>query len=153
MSRTWVAGPEEADDVAALIVAFSEHLGGSEPTLESARSSVARLLEDPGTEFLLASDGDGPPAAVLQLRFRWSVWKGAPDAWLEDLFVRAEARRSGLGDALVRLAIERAAARGARRIELDCFEDNEPALALYERNGFSMHSKGASRALLLGRPI
>jgi RimJ/RimL family protein N-acetyltransferase len=51
----------------------------------------------------------------------------------------------------VRLAFERARARGARRIELDCFEDNAPALALYERNGFDTRSKGAARSLLLGR--
>ena len=46
-----------------------------------------------------------------------------------------------------------APARGARRIELDCFEDNAPALALYERNGFDTRSKGAARSLLLGRPL
>jgi ribosomal protein S18 acetylase RimI-like enzyme len=153
VSRVWVAGPDEAETVAGLIVEFRDHLGSSEPTAESALSSVRRLMDDPDTEFLLAAAVGAPAAAVLQLRFRWSVWKGAPDAWLEDLFVRADARRSGHGDALVRLAFDRARERGARRIELDCFEDNAPALALYERNGFSRHSKGPSRALLLGRPL
>jgi ribosomal protein S18 acetylase RimI-like enzyme len=151
--RVWVAGPDEAPVVAQLIVEFRDHLGGSEPSAGSALESVRRLIDEPGTEFLLAAEGEGPAAGVLQLRYRWSVWKGAPDAWLEDLFVRADARRSGLGDALVRLAFERARARGAKRIELDCFEDNTPALALYERNGFSLHSKGSSRTLLLGRPL
>jgi GNAT superfamily N-acetyltransferase len=153
MTRAWVADPDEAEAVAGLIVEFRDHLGGSEPSPESALASVRRLIDDPDTEFLLAADGDGPATAVLQLRFRWSVWKGAPDAWLEDLFVRADARRSGLGDALVRLAFERARDQGARRIELDCFEDNSPALALYDRNGFSVQSKGASRSLLLGRAL
>jgi ribosomal protein S18 acetylase RimI-like enzyme len=115
---------------------------------------VQRILADADAEFLLAAQEDGgAPAGVLQLRFRWSFWKGAPDAWLEDLFIAADARRSGLGDALVRLAIERARARGARRIELDCFEDNAPALALYERNGFDTRSKGDARSLLLGRQL
>ena len=153
MTRTWIAEPQDAADVTALILEFRDHLGGTEPSPASVRASVERLLSDPDTEFLLASPADGPAAAVLQLRFRWSVWKGAPDAWIEDLFVRAESRRAGLGDALVRRAIERAQARGARRIELDCFEDNAPALALYERNGFSANSKGPSRALLLGRRL
>jgi GNAT superfamily N-acetyltransferase len=152
VTRAWVAGPEEAQNVTALLVAFRDHLGGSEPA-ESMRTSVERLIADPETEFLLAGDDDGPPKAVLQLRFRWSVWKGAPDAWLEDLFVTADARRAGLGDALIRLAIERARDHGARRIELDCFEDNDPALALYERNGFDQRSKGAARSLLLGRAL
>ena len=91
---------------------------------------------------------------MLQLRFRFSVWKASPDAWLEDLFVHENARRSGVGDALVTLAIERATERGARRIELDCNEHNAGALALYERHGFSARSKGGpGRDLFLGRPI
>jgi GNAT superfamily N-acetyltransferase len=151
VTRAWVAGPEEAGAVAALLVEFRDHLGSSEPSAASVRASVERILAEPDSEYLLA--GDGAAAAVLQLRFRWSVWTDAYDAWVEDLYVRADARRTGLGDALVRLAIERAAGRGARRIELDCFEDNAPALALYARNGFDQRSKGAARTLLLGRRL
>jgi GNAT superfamily N-acetyltransferase len=150
VTRAWVAAPHEAAAVAELVAAFRDHLGAAEPSDASILASVRRIMADPDGEFLLAGDG---PSAVLQLRFRWSLWKDAPDAWVEDLFVRADARRGGLGDALVRLAIERATARGARRVELDCFEDNAPALALYERNGFSAHSKGAARSLLLGRGL
>jgi GNAT superfamily N-acetyltransferase len=150
MSRAWVAGPDDAGLVAVLMAQFRDHLGSTEPSDTSLLRSVQRIIAEPDSEFLLAGDG---PAAVLQLRFRWSVWKDAPDAWIEDLFVRADARRAGLGDALVRLAFERARERGARRIELDCFEDNAPALALYERNGFDAHSKGAARSLLLGRQL
>ena len=150
MTPAWVAAPHEAAAVAELMAGFRDHLGATEPSRPSLLASVQRIMAEPDGEFLLAGD---EPAAVLQLRFRWSLWKDAPDAWVEDLFVRADARRGGLGDALVRLAIERATARGARRIELDCFEDNAPALALYERNGFSAHSKGAARSLLLGRGL
>ena len=149
MTRAWVAGPDEAGAVAVLMAQFRDHLGSETPSDASVLRSVERIVAEPDSEFLLA--GDGAAAAVLQLRFRWSIWKDAPDAWLEDLFVRADARRSGLGDALVQLAIECARARGAGRIELDCLEDNAPALALYERNGFDTRSKGAARSLLLGR--
>ncbi len=64
------------------------------------------------------------------------------------------ARRAGVGNALVKLAIERASERGAKRIELDTNEDNAAALALYERHGFSSRSKGGpGRDLFLGRPL
>ena len=154
-AHAWVAGPDDAEAVAMLLVEFRDHNGGDWPSANAFLASVERLMEDPQTEFLLAAVHEGAaPMAVLQLRFRLSVWKAAPDAWLEDLFVRAQARRSGLGDALVNLAIERARTRGARRIELDTNEDNSAALALYERNGFSTRSKGGSgRDLFLGRPI
>jgi ribosomal protein S18 acetylase RimI-like enzyme len=153
MTRAWVATAEDAAAVTGLMLGFRDHLGSAGPSDADARASVERLLADPDTELLLAADGDGPPAGVLQLRFRWSFWKTALDAWIEDLFVDAGARRSGLGDALVRLAFDRARERGAARIELDCFEDNAPALALYERNGFDPRHKGAARSLLLGRQL
>ena len=154
-ARAWVAQPHEADQVARLLVAFRDHMGFDWPSENAFLASIERLLEDRDAEFLLGSPGDGaPPAGVLQLRFRFSVWKAAPDAWLEDLFVAEAARRAGVGDALVALAIERARERGARRIELDTNEGNAAALALYERHGFSPRSKGgAGRDLFLGRAI
>jgi GNAT superfamily N-acetyltransferase len=154
-ARAWRAQFDEAEAVAELLVAFRDHMGSDWPSANAFLASVERLLEDPQTEFLLASCGDDAPAAgVLQLRFRFSVWKAAPDAWLEDLFVREDARRSGVGDALVTLALERARERGARRIELDCNEANAGAQALYARHGFSPRSKGGpGRDLFLGRSL
>jgi GNAT superfamily N-acetyltransferase len=154
-ARAWVAQPHEAEAVADLLVAFRDHLGSGWPSDNAFLASVERLLEDQNSEFLLAApDDDDAPAGVLQLRFRFGVWKAAPDAWLEDLFVAEPARRTGVGDALVTLAIERAHVRGARRIELDCNERNAGALSLYECHGFSARSKGGEgRDLYLGRPI
>jgi ribosomal protein S18 acetylase RimI-like enzyme len=154
-ARAWLAQPDEAESVAALLVAFRDHMGSDWPSENAFLASVERLFEDADAEFLLAArDDDSPPSGVLQLRFRFSVWKAAPDAWIEDLYVRADARRAGVGEALLTVAIERAAARGAKRIELDTNEDNAAAIALYERNGLSTHSKGAGgRDLFLGRPL
>ncbi len=154
-ARAWLAQPDEAETVAALLVAFRDHMGSDWPSSNAFLASVERLVEDHDSEFLLASrDDDSPPSGVLQLRFRFSVWKAAPDAWIEDLFVSADARRAGVGEALLQLAIERAAERGAKRIELDCNEDNAPALALYERHGFSTRSKGGpARDLFLGHAL
>jgi len=154
-ARAWLAGPDEAETVAELLVAFRDHMGGDWPSANAFLASVERLMEDVNTDFLLgAADADSPPSGVLQLRVRFSVWKAAPDAWIEDVYVATAARRAGVGDALVTRAIERAAERGARRVELDCNEENAGALALYERHGFSPRSKGsAGRDLFLGRPI
>ncbi len=154
-ARAWVAQPDEAEVVAALLVEFRDHMGADWPSENSFLASVERLFEDRDTAYLLASpDDDSPPAGVLQLRFRFSVWTAAPDAWVEDVFVRADARRAGVGDALVGLAIAEAGERGAKRIELDANEENAAALALYERHGFSARAKGGGgRDLFLGRPI
>jgi ribosomal protein S18 acetylase RimI-like enzyme len=50
--------------------------------------------------------------------------------------VRPTARRRGVGRELVRHAIESAEARGLRRLILEVFEQNPPAMRLYEQAGF-----------------
>jgi GNAT superfamily N-acetyltransferase len=153
-ARAWLAEVDEAEPVARLMVAFRDWYGRDWPSDNAFLASVERLMDDQRTEYLLATpDDDSPPAGVAQLRYRFSVWTAAEDCWLEDLFVLEEARGGGVGSALVELALERARARGCRRIELDTNEGN-PAIALYERFGFSSSYKSPqSRDLFLGRRL
>lgn len=152
--RTWRAGPDEAGVVARLIAEFGEWWGSAPPPVDEIATSVERIMAGEDGEFLLGSAEDAAPAAgVCQLRFRWSVWKSAEDCWLEDLYVREDARRSGLGRALVEGALGRARERGCRRIELDVNEDNAAARALYEACGFRSEPKPPGRTLFIGRPL
>jgi GNAT superfamily N-acetyltransferase len=151
VARVWLAAEEDLQDVAVLMAAFRDHMGRAEPVDEQMQATSAELLRDPNTEFLLAApDGADQPAGVCQLRFRLAIWTGANDCWLEDVFVRADVRGSGLGRALVAAALERARERGCGRIELDVDDDNAPAIALYERMGLSLESKPPGRNLLMG---
>jgi ribosomal protein S18 acetylase RimI-like enzyme len=123
------------------MAAFRDHLRLGAPTDDEMRHGVDRLLRDPETEFLLAEPEAGaPPAGVAQLRFRYGVWRAGGDCLLEDLYVDAAARGAGLGQALVAAALDRARARGCRRVELDVNESNEAAQRLYGRFGFSATS-------------
>jgi ribosomal protein S18 acetylase RimI-like enzyme len=154
VARVWLAGEEDVDSVAALMAEFRDHMERDEPALDQLRATADTLLRDPDSEFLLAApDGADEPAAVCQLRFRLAIWTGADDCWLEDLFVREDARRSGLGRALVGAALERAEARGCRRVELDVDDDNDSAIALYRAMGFSLESKPPGRNYLMGRRL
>lgn len=73
---------------------------------------------------------------------------------LEDLFVREETRGAGLGRALVDAALERARARGCRRIQLDVNEANPAAVALYESAGFvTWFDPPGGRNLNMRRPL
>lgn len=150
--RAWRADPDDAETVACLIGGFRDFYGRDKPNDNTILAGVERLLEQTDTEFLLAApDDDSPPMGVAQLRFRYCLWTASADCWLEDLFVDERARRRGIADSLMVLALARAAERGARRMELDTWEDNEPALALYRRHGFSDRSKhNDGRDLLLG---
>jgi RimJ/RimL family protein N-acetyltransferase len=52
------------------------------------------------------------------------------------LMVAKDARRQGVGLALMEAAVEWARASGVRKLELHVFPWNEPAVQLYERFGF-----------------
>jgi ribosomal protein S18 acetylase RimI-like enzyme len=140
--RAWVAEPPEAADAARLMVEFRDWYGRDWPSDDAFLASVESLIAHPDAEFLLASPDEGAPAdGVAQVRYRHSIWTAADDCWLEDLYVREAARQRGLGEALVRLVVERARRRGCRRVELDVNERNQPALALYGRLGFEVSRK------------
>jgi ribosomal protein S18 acetylase RimI-like enzyme len=128
-----LAAPEDAAVVARLLTEFREHEGRDWPPEAAIRAGVERLIVRDDTEYLL---GGEPPDGIVQLRYRYGVWWDADDCHVEDVFVRASARGSGLGRALVTAAIERARERGCRRMELDTAEENAPALALYRSLGF-----------------
>lgn len=133
-----LADARDAEAVAGLLVAFRDHLGADWPSDNAFLAGVERLMDDRETDFLLGFlDPDGPPVGIVQLRHRYGVWRAGGDCLVEDVFVTAEARGSGLGRTLVEAAMQRARERGARRMELDVNERNAAALALYGSFGFS----------------
>jgi ribosomal protein S18 acetylase RimI-like enzyme len=152
--RIWLADEKDVDAVTTLIAAFRDWWGKDRPAYDEIREPVGALIGDPATDFLLAAPGDGERAAgVCQLRYRLSVWTGADDCWLEDLFVEDGVRGAGLGRALVNAALERAAARGCRRMELDVNESNTKAIAFYESLGFTTEPKPPGRTLFVSRRL
>ena len=148
MATIRTATPEDLDTVTELLIGFRDWWESSSPSDETFRATAEKLLQDPNTEFLLAG-ADG----FAQLRFRLSAWTGTEDCWLEDVYVRDSARGTGLGKALVQTAIDRARARGCKRIELDVNETNTGAIGLYEHLGFKTEPKPPGRTLFLGQKL
>lgn len=132
-----VAPPSEAGEVARLLAAFRTFYGADEPSDEQMLAVVRRLIGTPDAEYLLVGE---PAAGVAQVRFRPSVWTGADDCWVEDVFVEEGARGRGLGRRLIEGCVERARRRGCQRIQLDANERNEGALTLYRSIGFESGS-------------
>src|SRR5262245_35923051 len=112
MSRTWVAGEPDAEQVIRLLVGFRDHDGRDWPDADAFARNVALLIADPDTEFLLAGRTD-QPEALIQLRFRLGVWRDGLDCLVEDVFVDEAARGAGLGRELMEFAVRRARERGA----------------------------------------
>ena len=80
---------------------------------------------------LVAEDADGAVTGFALARRA----AGAP-ARLSDLYVRPEARRRGVAEALLRELAEILAASGAELLDLEVAADNDVARAVYRRWGF-----------------
>lgn len=109
------------------------------PDPEGARAFLARRLADTSSVIFVASleSGASPaPAGFTQLYPSFSSLAMRPVWILYDLFVTPEARRKGIGAALLRRARDFAAETGAAELSLQTAIDNYPAQALYEALGW-----------------
>jgi GNAT superfamily N-acetyltransferase len=78
-------------------------------------------------------DGD---VVGFALWFRnFSTWLGVPGIYLEDLYVRPEARKNGLGKALLVHLVEIARDRGYGRVEWSVLDWNTSAQGFYRSLG------------------
>jgi GNAT superfamily N-acetyltransferase len=88
----------------------------------------------PAAEAVVAEIG-GEPAGFALFFTTFSTFLCRPGIWLEDLFVRPEHRRAGIGRALLEHLAAIAVDRGCGRMEWSALDWNEPALAFYGELG------------------
>ena len=107
----------------------------SPPPTEAA---LAEIVASPCTVLLVAVDTDrsGPDAIVGSLTLAVFRIPTGLRAWIEDVVVDGSATRQGVGEALNRRALDVAAQRGARSVDLTSRPSREAANRLYQRLGF-----------------
>jgi len=112
-------------------------------TYERAPSEVAATEEQlvdvlfgerPVAEVLLAFE-DEMPIGFAVFFHNFSTWVGRPGLYLEDLFVKPEARGKGYGRALLIHLAKIARDRGCGRMEWAVLDWNEPAIRFYKKIG------------------
>jgi ribosomal protein S18 acetylase RimI-like enzyme len=129
-----LARAADASVFGSLLQAFNAEFGDPTPSAEVIAERAAPLIESGEVTVLFAGEG---PEGFAQLRFRPSLYTGALDAYLEELYVVPERRGQGLGRALLEAAMEHARQRGAAHIDLGTSEADVAARALYESAGFT----------------
>ncbi len=142
MTVTEVAGVDEVTD--ELVAAFARlipQLSSSSPP--PSRSDLEEMVASPASVLLVARDANGAVVGSLTLAL-FRVPTGLR-AWIEDVVVDESARGEGAGEALVVAATGRAAAAGARSVDLTSRPSREAANRLYLRLGFEPRTTNVYR--------
>lgn len=122
-----------ASGLAEPLALLEEALRDGEPVSAEFAERLRRSIEAGDIE-VLAARRETRVAGVAVLAYHPNVSAGALFASIEDLYVRPEARRRGVGRALLRAADERCAKRGISYVEVQV--QNEEAGAFYAALGF-----------------
>jgi GNAT superfamily N-acetyltransferase len=122
-----------------LVAQFIRALAEYERLAHEVRFDAAVLGEHlfgprPYAEVLIG-EIDGAPQGFALFFHNFSTFEGRPGIYLEDLFVRPEARGSGLGKALLQRLAGLAVERGCARLEWAVLDWNEPSIGFYKALG------------------
>jgi ribosomal protein S18 acetylase RimI-like enzyme len=137
---------EVTPDLVAAFERLTPQLSSSAPAPTSGE--LAEIVTSPATVLLLATDparGDEIVGSMTLVLFRIPT---GMRAWIEDVVVDGESRGAGVGAALNRRALQIAADRGARTVDLTSRPSREAANRLYRRLGFELRSTNVYRRAL-----
>lgn len=95
-----------------------------------SEQSVLSEFTAEGADFLLDVDGD-------EIMGFCSIRTMYEDAELFQIAVSPEHRRNGLAEKMLNYALDCAKSRGAEKMMLEVRQGNAPAIALYEKLGFT----------------
>ena len=122
-----------------LIVQFIRDLADYEKLAHEVRFDEAvlgdRLFGPRPYAEVLIGEIDGVAQGFALFFHNFSTFEGKPGVYLEDLFVRPEARGSGLGKALLKQLAALAVERDCARLEWWVLDWNEPAIQFYKKLG------------------
>jgi GNAT superfamily N-acetyltransferase len=148
------ATPADVPAIHAMIRELAEY----ERALDDARATPDQLRDalfgpSPAVFALMAEDpGVGEPVGFALWFRNYSTWTGTHGIYLEDLFVRPEARGFGHGKALLGELARICVSRGYDRFEWSVLDWNEPSIGFYRSLG-SEPKGGWTVHRLAGAPL
>ena len=136
-----LASAADAAELTAALARLVPQLSRSNPP--PTADAVAAMLASPAISQFVARTDDGAIVGVATL----AVFPipTATRAWIEDVIVDEAGRGQGIGEALTRAMLDRAAELGARTVDLTSRPGREAANRLYRRIGFERRETNVYR--------
>ena len=132
----------DAETVFSLIQAIAEHHG----QLHLVRTNPAKLLaagfEGDSKFSALLAELDGVTVGFVSYAINYSIWLGCDYMHIDDVYVDADTRGKGVGEALMYAAKQRCGELGLSRMKWEVQTDNLGARRFYDRLGARYYEKG-----------
>jgi GNAT superfamily N-acetyltransferase len=139
-----------------LILEFIKDLAEYERLAHEVEASEADIRRDLFGEnprcFCDIAEVDGQPVGFALWFYSYSTFRGRAGIYLEDLFVKPEARGSGAGKALLRRLAQRCVEADLGRLEWSVLDWNAPSIAFYDSLG-AMKKEGWTVRRLYGEAL
>jgi GNAT superfamily N-acetyltransferase len=136
---------------ASLIHGFIRELAEYETLLDEVKASqadIAAMLFAPAPRaFCDIAELDGAPVGFALWFYNLSTFAGRHGIYLEDLYVRPDARGLGAGKALLARLARRCVDEGLARLEWAVLDWNAPAIAFYDALGAAAKTEWITRRL------
>lgn len=129
------ATPQDAPLIVSLVAELAEYEKLAHEALATETDIRRDLFAPQPRVFCEIADWDGAPAGLALWFYTYSTFQGRHGIWLEDLYVRPEARGRGIGKALLVHLARRCVAESLGRLEWWVLDWNEPSIAFYEAHG------------------
>ncbi len=118
-----------------LILELAEYEKLADQVAGDAEVLRRTLFEEKAAEALLIETSDGEAIGYAIFFTTFSSFECRSGIWLEDVYVRPEHRRGGIGRAVMEHLAQLAQQRGHVRLEWVALDWNEPALSFYDKLG------------------
>ena len=129
------ATPADVPVIASLIRALAEYERLSHACVLKEADLRAHLFGERPMAEVVIGEIDGAAQGFALFFHNFSTFEGRPGIYLEDLFVRPDARGAGLGKALLVHLAELAVQRGGARLEWSVLDWNAPSIGFYKALG------------------
>ncbi len=125
---------EQASVLLSMIRLMAEHEGEADEVINTEEKIKETVCRNENVSAYIVY-ADKTPAAYLIYFYTYSSYLGCMNMYIEDIFIKKEYRKYGLGKKLMKFAAKKAKENGCGRLDWTCISENISAIEFYKHIG------------------
>lgn len=125
---------EDCELILSLIKEIAEYEKMSDEVIATEETLRESIFNNNRAEVVIL-ELDEKPVGYALFFYNFSTFVGRSGLYLEDIFIKKEARGRGIGKEVFKFIAKKAREEGCKRIEWVCLDWNEPSIKFYKSLG------------------